>query len=263
MYSTLSQIFSAAYIGLGLTEPGQDWVLPRLQLANIAYRRLSIRLEGVRQSENAISIAKTVEFQLGGTSNEQNLTSLANDFVVPMWVERQELNILNNPIWAFVPTINLNMLQQRRQLGLPAVSFYGGTAAEVIAQFSYYGNEAQSTFMNHRVWYLPTVPMPDNEQQPLDIPDNLTNIVVLDVMCSAIPQMIVAASGRLKDMPELAEQMKAWDMLLMSLKGEQQEMQVLWDKWMKESRGSHRPRRRGDIMRNRRMMGNNGFYVNN
>ena len=41
-----------------------DWLLPRIQLSQIAFRRLSIRLESVRQSEQGISIAKTITFPL-------------------------------------------------------------------------------------------------------------------------------------------------------------------------------------------------------
>lgn len=246
MCSDASQIFSSVYLSLG--QPTDDF-LSKLELSTILFRRMSIRLESVRQSEQWISIAKSTEFTLSANSNEKNLTDLEADLVIPLWVERQIVNVSQHPVWQFVPTVNLTQLQSRRQSLTPAVSFYGGDSREVIAQFSYFGNEIASPFRNHRVWYSPTVPYPTTESETIALPDNLVNMLYFDCMVSAIPIMIVNASKQLKERPELAGMIASWQILLESHRTEQMEFTRFFENWRKESRGGHRARRRRDVLR--------------
>lgn len=244
---TLATTFSAVY--LGLTEPPDD-ILGRNELCNIVCRRLSYRLEQVRQSEQAISIAKTAEFTLDADSDEINLTDEVSDLVVPMWAEVKVSQFLNNPVWTFIPTVNLSMLQAQRALAIPSVSFHGENSREVKATFSFYGNEMMFSipYNKIRVWYLPTFSEPTTEQETIDLPQNLVSILTYDSMVSALPLMCANAAKQFDRNPQLRDQVQRWDMLLASLIQERAEFEEMWNKWLKESRGSHRARRRGEIL---------------
>lgn len=234
------------YLSIGQPE---DSFLSRIELANIITRRLQFRLEAVRQAEQGISIAKTAEFTLANDENEKNLTTLTADFVVPMWVERQTYNVLSEPVWQFVPTVNLSQLQQYRDLGRPSVAFYGANATEVKAQFSYYGQDIWGQYRIHRVWYLPTITLPGTEDTTIELPDNLVNMVQYDAIVSALPLMIVNASAQLAQRPDLERQIMAWEKLYAHMNVERAEFEEFFNKWRRESRGAHRPRRRGDVLR--------------
>lgn len=253
---TLSTTFSAIY--LGLTEPPDD-ILSRLELCNIVTRRLSYRLEQIRQSEQAISIAKTANFTLGADEDEIDLTDEVDDFVVPMWAEVQVTTYINNPVWSFIPTVNLSMLQQQRALGLPGVAFHGENSKQVLATFSFYGNEMymNSPFNQIRVWYLPTFTEPSTEEETINLPQNLVSILVYDSFVSAIPIMRANAAKQFDRNPQLRDQVAEWDKLELGYRQERSEFETLWDKWCKESRGAHRARRRGDVLP--RVIGRNVF----
>ena len=204
---TVSELFSAVYVGLGSPE---DQYLDKKELSNILFRQLALRLESVRQSEQRIAIAASTQFTLGNSEDEKNLTTLEADFVIPLWVERQVVDINSRPVWQFVPTVNLSQLQARRAEASPAVSFYGGDSTEVIAKFSYYGSEVAQPSRYTQVWYSKTVPFPQYESDSLNLPDNLTQMVTLDCMFYALPLMITNASKYVVDIPSLAPLLAAW-----------------------------------------------------
>lgn len=246
MCDQLSQVYSSVYLSLG--QPTSD-LLSKLELGNMVVRHLSYRLETVRQSEQGIQIAKSSTFTLAANENSEDLTALEADFVIPMWVERQAiLDYANHPVWQFVPTVNISMLQQKRAEGVPAVAFYGSNPREVIAEFSYFGNDVFGQSANHRVWYLPTLNFPTTESGTIDLPENLVNVLVYDTLVSAIPLIKVNMSKQLKDRPELKAQMDAYDGLMQSHLMEQARFEKVFNKWVTESRGGHRPRRRPDVL---------------
>lgn len=247
MWTTPAEIMSAAYVGVGRPE---DHILERLELASILMRNLSYRLELIRQSEQAISIVKTANFTLANTENSEDLTTLVTDFGIPMWCERQTVNITGSqPVWAFVSTVALTQLAARRAQGYPACSFYGSNALDVNIEFSYYGNEVATPSRIHRVWYAPSVTLPAAEDQAVAIPDNLTQMLVLDTMCGALPLMITNAAKLVVAQPSLAPLIESWKMLLDEHKAERDRFQIIWEQWRKESRGGHRSRRRRDVLR--------------
>jgi len=253
MNQTLSELYSSAYLSLG--QPTDD-ILQRVELANIFFRRLSYRLEGVRQSEQAISIIKSATFTITANTNTKDLTADIDDFVIPMWAEYKDYQTLGNPVWFFLPTVHLSMLAKERDLGRYACSFYGENANQVTIETSLYGNESMNPFNQFRVFYSPTVPLPSTESATVALPDNLVNMVLYDTLVSAIPVMIANASKQLKNTPELKDQIAAWMGLLASYERERAEFAIPYDKWLKESRGSHRPRRRNDILASRNGNGN-------
>ena len=236
---------------MSLGQPTDD-IITKAELAQILFRRASLRLESVRQSEQRVAIAKSSDFTLTSGSDEKNLTDLETDFVIPLWIEQKIVALADHPFWAFVPTVDLAILQQRRAIGQVAVAFYGGTSQEVIAKFSYFGNELSSPFNQFRAWYSPTVPFPTTDNEGFALPDNLVGMLALDTMVYAIPLMITNAAKQLKDKPELEGQIRAWQLLLISHKEEQKEFEELFEMWRRGSRGGHRARRRMDVMRNNR-----------
>lgn len=246
MCSTYSEIYSSVYLNLG--SPTDD-LLDKLELSNIVTQWLSLRMESVRQSEQGISISKSATFTLAANEDEIDLTAVIPDFVMPMWVEMQLWSYLSNPVWQFVPTVNISLLQQKRGLGQPAVAFHGENARQVKATFSYFGQDLMVyPTRNFRVWYLPTIPFPTSEDGEIALPENLVNMITADATVGAIPLMIANASSQLKDRPELKDQMEAWKGLYAHYTMFQKRFEEWFEKYRRESRGSHRPRRRGDVL---------------
>lgn len=267
MNDTLSQGYSTVYSSLGMPT---DEILSRYELSTIFLRRLTYRLEAVRQSEQGEQISTVpLEFTLDSNDNEVVLTDLVDDFVIPMWAEFKNWSILSNPTWTFLPTVNLSMLAEKRTRLQYACSFYGSNAREVKFQASLYGNEA--TIMNPnaatvRVWYSQDIPLPANENANIDLPNNLVNMVVFDTLVSAIPLMQVNMSKYVNDRPQLAPQVVALNGLLAQYKEEKAEFERFFENWRTESRGSHRPQMRGDVLGN--VIGGTGsigtpFWINN
>jgi len=258
MNDTLSQLYSSAYLSLGQPD---DSILQRIELANIVFRRLSLRLEGVRQSEQAISIIKSATFTMDNNENTKDLTTEIDDLVIPMWAEYQGYETLGNPVWYFMPTVHPAMLARERDLGRYSCSFYGENARQVTIETSLYGNESMSPFNEFRVWYSPSVSLPATESETIDLPENLVNMVLYDTLVSALPLMVVNASKQVIKNPEYEPQIVAWKMLQTQYEVERKEFEILFKKWQSESRGSHRPRRRNDILTGRTGQGNFPMFI--
>lgn len=211
--------------------------------------------------------ADPLEFTMTANDNEVVLTDLITDFVIPLWAEYKGWSILQNPVWNFLPTVNLSMLQERRTRGQYACSFYGSSAREVKFQTSLYGNEAMLVnpyAATIRVWYAQDVPLPDYETSTIDLPNNLVQMVYFDSLVSALPLMIANAAKYVNDRPQLAPQMEAWIGLMAQYKEEKAEFEKYFDQWRLESRGSHRPQMRGEVLVN--VIGARGgqmFWLNN
>lgn len=239
-----------------MTQP-EDNILSRFELATIFFRRMAIRMESVRQSEQSIAIVKSADFTLGNNEDSKDLTAFADDFVIPMWVERQIVDITGSqPVWQFVPTVALARLAACRAEAYPACAFSGENSLEVTVRFSYYGNETATPSRIHRVWYSPTVPLPGSESDTVSLPDNLVQMISLDCMVSALPLMIAKASLQMKKMPEYKDIIQGWEVLLASHTRERAEFEKWFNQWRKESRGSHRARRRRDVLRRDANAGN-------
>lgn len=265
MNDTLAQLYSSCYASLG--QPS-DEILSRYELSTIVMRRLTYRLEAVRQSEQGEQISTTpLEFTLENDENEVVLTDLTTDFVIPMWAEFRSWNYLQNPVWQFLPTVNLSMLQEKRSRWQYACSFYGSNAREVKFQASLYGGE--STMMNPyaatiRVYYSQTIPLPEFEGSNISLPNNLVQMVYFDALVSAIPLMQLNMSKYVVDRPQLAPQMANLQNLYVQYQAEKAEFEKYFEQWRTESRGSHRPQMRGDVLSN--VLGGQGnqalFWLN-
>jgi len=265
MNDSLANLYSSTYSSLGMPT---DEILSRYELSTIVLRRLTYRLEAVRQSEQGEQISTTpLEFTLAGNENEVILTDLTTDFVIPMWAEFKNWSILSNPTWTFLPTVNLSMLAEKRTRLQYACSFYGSNAREVRFQASLYGNEATLINPNaatSRVWYGQDIPLPTNENSTIDLPNNLVQMVYFDSLVSAIPLMQVNMAKYVNDRPQLAPQMASLDKLYQHYLTEKAEFEKFFENWRTESRGSHRHTMRGDVLSN--VIGNRGvtpFWINN
>lgn len=266
MNDTLSNLYSSVYNSLGM--PPSE-ILSRLELSTIVLRRLTYRLEQVRQSEQGEQLSATpLEFTMASGDNEVTLTDLTSDFVIPLWAEYQTWDFLSNPVWNYLPTVNLSMLQEQRGRWIYACSFFGNNARDVRLQTSLYGNEATIVnpyAANIRVFYSQTIPIPETEDSTISLPNNLVNMVAFDAMVAALPLMQANAAKYVNDRPQLIPQIAAWNGLQRQYEGEKQEFQVVFLKWCQESRGAHRPRMRGDVLGN--VVGNTGggtmFWINN
>ena len=82
---------------------------------------------------------------------------------------------------------------------------------------------------------------------------------MLDSAVSALPLMASNAAKYVTKQPELQPQIAAWTALYQSLSAEREEFEVLFNKWRQESRGSHRPTMRGDVLTN--VLGSQGGTV--
>lgn len=260
MCNSYSTIFSSSYLGLG--SPTDD-LLSKLELANIVQRQWSYRMESVRQSEQGVIIAKSETFTLGSNEDEIDLTAQIPDFSIPMWVEQQSVTYLTNPIWNFVPTVNISMLQEQRGTFTPAVAFYGDSPTQVKAKFSFFGNELWTAqTRKFRVWYLPQLTGPTSEDSPIELPNNIVNMLGYDTMVAAIPLIQFNMSKQLKDRPELEKQMEAMKGLFVQYKIEQERFEVLFLKWAEESRGAHRARRRRNVLSTQSGVGRQLYWQN-
>lgn len=244
MCDTLSQMYSTVYLSVG--SPTDD-ILSRLELGTIVMRQLSLRLEEVRQSEQAVNIIRSAEIAIGNTSDEYDLTTNIPDLVMPLWAEFKVLTV-SNPLWAFLPTVHIATLPKERAVGRYACSFYGGNAREVKMQVSLYGNESGSPSNTVRVYYSPTISFPSNENEQIQLPDNLVNMVTLDAICAAIPLMQVNMMDLLAEQPELKAKAQALGGLLTTMREERDRFERRFTTWRKESRGSHRPSMANDVL---------------
>lgn len=228
-----------------------DSILDRLELVNIIYRRLSFRLEAVRQSEQAELIAKTAQITLASGEDEVDLTEDYPDFVIPLWAEYKSWAYLQNPVWVFLPTVHLSMLAKKRAMAEYVCSFYGDQPRQVKIKTSLYGNEVFTPAATLQIFYSPTIPFPTTESETIDLPDNIINMVRFDAVVSALMLMQTNAAALVDKQPGLDRQMKAWDKMYIHFQGERDEFAKYFKKWAEESRGSHRPRARGDVLANR------------
>jgi len=261
MNDTLAQGYSSVYLAIG--QPSDEF-LSRIELASLFLRQLSLRLEAVRQSEQGEQISTTpVEFTLDPNENEVVLTDLVSDFVIPMWAEFKTWNYLNNPVWTFLPTVNLSMLQEKRARYQYACSFYGSNAREVKFQASLYGNEAiiQNPYAaTIRVYYSQTIPLPDTEDSNIALPNNIVQMAVADSIVAAIPVTRLNMAKYVKDRPQLMPQMAELDKAYLHYKDEQMRFEKYFEQWRLESRGSHRPQMRQDVLSS--VLGSSNYGTN-
>lgn len=243
MWDTPAKLISSTLVGLGQPE-----FLQEREVAEVVFRKVLYYYEGIRQSDQNLMASVTSEFTLGTGVNTKDLTALTSSAIVtPLWCERKVYDSTND-YWEFVPTVNLNTLEERRWRDLPAVAYYGGNPNHITAVFSIYGDEAATPQSTYRIWYSPTQSFTNNKDATLVFPSNLSPLVLIDCQLACIAPLITNASKYLGDRPELAARISAWESQREELRGEKAEWIPLWDSWRKRSRGAHRALNHTDVL---------------
>lgn len=222
------------------------------QLAQIVFERLCYYYEMARQSDQNVTVRKSVTFELDADSDEIDLTAAIDDegfqIIEPLWCERRLLTFTNNETWVFVPTVNADTITDRRLEWIVAVSYYGDNPRQINAKFSVYGGDLVLQQNAFRIWYSPGNVFTSDIGQTVAIPSNLTSLVVVDVKIQAFAQMQVEAAKYLDKRPGLAARMKAWDRMTMQLTLQKAE----WLEWFKDfcnrSRSAHRAMDHIDVL---------------
>ncbi len=247
LYNTPAKILTAGFITLGKPEPE---LLALNEFSNIVFRKLALYYEGCRASDQNIASKKTVEFTLTGSENSKDLTAYTGgDIITPLWCEvKAYYGTGQNPTWAFVPTVNMDTLPERRAQYILAVGYYGDNATQLTAEFSFYGNEAILPNNTFRIWYTPQNVFSPDINASVNIPDNLLALVMVDACISAIPQIITNATKYIDKRPELKARIEAWQGQKDSLKEEKGEWLEWWDTFVNKSRGAHRAVNHNDVL---------------
>lgn len=245
MLETPAKLISSVFIGLADPEPE---LIQEMDVATVVFRKLAYYYEGIRQSDQNLLAEKTSEFTLASGSNSKDLTTLTtSDVITPLWVEQKTFDGTNDS-WRFIPTVNMNVLPERRAHGIMAVGFYGDTANQITAEFSKYGDELTAPYSTFRVWYAPANTFSANKDATITIPDNLTPLIELDARISCIDIIAVNASKYVHKRPELASRVTAYEQLKMGLMMEKAKWEERFETWRKRSRGGHRAIDHNDIL---------------
>lgn len=238
MFETPAKLLTSVIVGLGRPE---SQILQEAEAADVLYRKLAFYYESVRQAGQGLNVKKTSEFTLAAGVNTQNISTLTtSDAITPLWVERKIYNGPSNPAWEFVQTVNADTLAEKRELGEPAVAFYGETPNQLIAEFSFYGDEVGSPYNICRVWYAPANDFSANKDGTIAIPETVAAVVSVDTKLNCIPLMLANAAKYLDKQPQLADRMNAWREMQASLTVEKEEWLRHFNAWSKRSRGAHR-----------------------
>ena len=177
--------------------------------------------------------------------NEYDLTAAVEgegySIIEPLWCERKLVNYAyGNPVWVFVPTVNVDTQSDRRVEHILTVSYYGDNPNQITAVFSAYGNEIIAPNSYFRIWYAPQNVFTSSIGATVSVPQNLTALVVCDIKIIAFAQMQIEAAKYIDKRPELAPRIKSWDRMTMEL----ERQKVGWDRWFdsfcKRSRSAHR-----------------------
>lgn len=245
MYQTPAQIISSVFVGLGKPE---SELLQESEVAQVVFRKLAYYYEGIRQSDQNLMTNVTDAFTLSAGSNTKDLTTLTSSSIItPLWCERKIYDGAND-FWEFVPTVNLDTLEEKRANYLPAVAYYGSTANQITAVFSLYGDDVDAPHNTYRIWYAPGNSFTNNKDATLSIPDNLCALVVVDSQLNCIDPLINNAAKYLEKRPGLAARIAAWQASVPRLEREKMEWTVLWESWRKRSRGAHRAINHTDVL---------------
>lgn len=157
-------------------------------------QRLNARTMQSRTSDINVLLGTTAEFTPDETPYD--VTSLIGKSV-PCWVEVKGLLISQIQQWSPVRVVNMNQLQDYQRLGIPAVAFYGEEADSDTAQPTQY---MAWTFLSGRPCRIRF----DRDEQRIDLdsdiilPDNLSELIVLEAQNSIIPRVKFALSMRMR-----------------------------------------------------------------
>lgn len=195
MSVTLSELDNRVFMGLAAASE----YLTLEDIHNAVVQRLNARTMQSRTSDINVLLGTTAEFSPDVTPYD--VTSLIGKSV-PCWVEVKGLLISQVQQWVPVRIVNMNQLSDYQRLGLPAVAFYGEEAANDTDQPTQY---MAWTYLSGRPCRIRF----DRDEQRTDldadiiIPDNLSELVVLEAQNSLVPRVKFALAMRMRGDEEL------------------------------------------------------------
>lgn len=247
MYDTPAKIASTVWNMVGQPE---SELLQQSDLLLVVFERLALYYEGSRASDQNIASKKTVEFTLEGNENSIDLTEYTNgDIITPLWCEVKIWNYGgSNPVWQYVPTVNMDTLPERRMENILAVGFHGDNPTQLTAEFSVYGDESVLPYNTYRIWYTPQNVFSSDINATVRIPDNLTALIVVDSALNVIPTIQLNAAKYVDKRPELGARMATLDKAAERFEIKKTEWLRWWEKFRIQSRSYHRAADHNDVL---------------
>jgi hypothetical protein len=239
---TISEIASDAYAALG--KPPSHWLHPR-DLLRIVRRRLAFTLTTLSQGDQNHTVSK---YEFTPTAKEHSLASIGNGS--PAWMEYRVFNgeTADSDEWTFVPTVNLDSLEDYRPN--LAVAFYrDGATNQLKARFTYGARDWQSeTTGKFRLWYDPDANVQKAMTDASGLPPNFNYLIADGTIIDAIGLMMNNVAGLEEGVSDM--QVAAWR----EIQGRAADRLVGWERAFKEhknrSRGAQRGRNRRPVLRN-------------
>jgi hypothetical protein len=235
MCDTLSKFIGTALISLG------DFArfVSDNELQKVAYDRLAFYLEDLRESDQNQKI-KRLEFTLPSNTNEVDLKALADDIFTVAWVEVRLDHNQNFQQWRFVPTVNLDAIEDYADRGEIACAFYGEDVDALKIVFSYYG--AENGFSQHRLRYDPNITLPDLLTDTVKLPNNLANVITHDITSELIPYVKLRMIDQVTE--ETAPMMNMKLAALEQIRNDATARKMEWlDKWKNYKHNANRSQR--------------------
>lgn len=190
MSVTLSELDDRVFMGLAAAAE----YLTLTDVHNATVQRLNARTMQSRTSDINVLLGTSDTFT--PTETPYDVTDLIGKGV-PAWVEVQGYIVNQIEQWYPVRVVNMNQLNDYQRIGMPAVAFYGDETESSTAQP-----------VQYMAWtYLPTRPCRirfdrDGQRTALAsdiiLPDNLSELVVLDAQNSLIPRVKFAIAMRMR-----------------------------------------------------------------
>jgi len=247
VYDSPAKIASTVWNMVGQPETE---LLQQSDLLLVVFERLSLYYEGARASDQNIASKKTVEFTLVGSESSVDLTDYTDgDIIVPLWCEVKIFDYAGmNPVWQYVPTVNMDTLPERRRENILAVGYHGENPTQLTAEFSVYGNESVLPYNTFRIWYTPQNVFSSDINATVSIPDNLLALIVVDSALNVIPTIQLNAAKYADKRPELALRMATLDKASQRFEIKKQEWLEWWEAFRIQSRSYHRAVDHNDVL---------------
>lgn len=163
----------------------------------------------------------------------------------PAWVERQVGNIPNET-FEFVPTCNLNALEDARLRGEARCAFYS-EQNQLHIRFSY--NPQNLSYRTHRLWFDPSPQLANALNDPHGMPANFYPMVSARAIARCVPLMLIKSAQLQEDGKEVNKQLIAgWEMAANVANTEMKDFENRYKRHVFESKGSERGRMRRNVL---------------
>lgn len=261
---SVAEIVSEVHQSLG--SPPADWLSIR-DVVSLVRSRLAYRLTRVFQSDqNQNTVA--VSFRLGLSPSEDPndpdnpiadpREQILADIGTPVWAERRIAagNGTSGEYWEYIPTVNLDSLEDWRNEGMAAVAFYRDSSLDYLKmRYTFAPDEIAESAEgdNFRIWYDPLVDVATALDSESALPANFNYMIVDDVLVSAIPVMMnnVARFSNMGEIIVSDLQIKAWQGLQQAAATRMMLWEGAFNEYRNRSKGSQRGRTRRNVLRSR------------